>query len=81
MLNLEKTTEFLIEKNSDLAKDIEKNKIGFVIPLYDHIHLRDLLIDLQKNLYWKKFFKKQSLLTFKEKFSSNIMLKKWETII
>ena len=71
----------LIEKNSDLAKDIEENKIGFVIPLYDHINLRDLLINLQNNLYWKKNLKRHSLLTFKKKFSSNIMLKKWENII
>ena len=43
-----------LEKESDLGKDIKKDKFGFVVPINQHKNLADLLIKLNNDHSWKK---------------------------
>ena len=71
----------MIEKESDIALDIMKYNIGFVVPLKKHRELANLLIKLNKNHDWKQKLKKSSLKTFEKKFSDKVIIDKWRDII
>lgn len=71
----------LIEEKSDLAKDIKRNNVGFVLPLHDHSGLKELLINLKKDFSWKRKLKTNSLKAFEKEFSKDVILSKWEDLI
>ena len=71
----------MIEKESDLALDIVRENIGFVVPLRQHRELANLLIKLNKNHAWKEKLKKSSLKAFEKNFSDKIIMRKWRELI
>ena len=71
----------LIEKESDLAKKILQNNIGFVSSINDHKSLADLLIKLYENQSWKLELKKACLETFQSEFLDEVILKKWKKLV
>lgn len=71
----------MIEKESDLALDIMKDNIGFVMPLKQHRKLANLLIKLNKNNDWKEELKKSSLKAYEKKFSDKVIINKWRDLI
>lgn len=70
-----------LEKESDLGKDIKKNKFGFVVPINEHKNLADLLIKLSNDVSWKKKYRESSLKIYESKFSEKVILDKWQKII
>lgn len=71
----------LIEKESDLAKKVLQNNIGFVSSINDHKSLADLLIKLYENQSWKLELKKACLETFQSEFLDEVILKKWKKLV
>ena len=71
----------LIEKESDLAKKVLQNNIGFVSSINDHKSLADLLIKLYENQSWKLELKKPCLETFQSEFLDEVILKKWKKLV
>lgn len=71
----------LIEKESDLAKKILQNNIGFVCSINKHKSLANLLIKLYEDQSWKLGLKKACLQTFQSDFSDIVILKRWKKII
>lgn len=70
-----------LEKESDLGKDIKKDKFGFVVPINQHKNLADLLIKLNNDHSWKKNYRESCLKIYKSKFSEKVILDKWQKII
>lgn len=83
MAYLEKSVPILglIEKDSDLSKDIIRNDIGYVIPLNDEKGLINLLLNLNKDHSWKIKLRKNAFEFFKKEFSDKVILKKWNNLI
>ena len=70
----------MIEKESDIGRDIIKNQIGYVVPISNHQKLANLLIDLSEDNSWKKDKRNSCLNIFKKKFSDEVILKKWDRV-
>ncbi len=71
----------LIEKESDLAKKINQNNIGFVCSINKYESLANLLIKLYEDQSWKLRLKKACSKTFQSDFSEEVILKRWKKII
>ena len=70
----------MIERESEIARDVIKNDIGYVVPIFNHQKLANLLINLSKDNSWKKDKRNSCLEIFKKKFSDEVMLKKWDRV-
>lgn len=71
----------MIEKNSELIEDMLLMNYGFWYNNNDTKSLSDLLINLTKDNLWKKKMKTNAINAFEKKFSSSLVLNKWNEIL
>lgn len=70
----------IIEGESDLAKDVIRNKAGYVVSIQDPNGLVDLLISLKKDNSWKEKLQKNCIEAFNKEFSYKVIIPKWNNI-
>ncbi len=71
----------IIEEDSDLARDILRNKAGYVVSIQDQNGLAELLLSLRKDDSWKAKLKRNCIKAFNKEFSHKVIIPKWNNII
>lgn len=67
--------------NCDITKDIVSSNCGFWISKNNPIFLSNLLIKLLKDKTWRKIMSNNAINLYKKRFSSKVILDKWNTIL